>query len=260
MAVQNLVITVGANDGYGHDAPTFNNDEVTAFYGDDGSESVAYLRFLLTADLAGATIDSAILIGYMSGSAEVLIDVVGNDADDPAAPTSWATLDALTLTTAKIYWPTLNQGAGDQTAPDIKTIIQELVDSYSPLSGEAIQLILDPRPYVNTTVKEINTLESTQTEPRLNITYTPAAANETSGTINGGGSIAATTRGTLETSGVINAGGSIAASVTSFVNQVLRPASTIGAGDWDTGPTGGQSLDGYTSDESDATYIEDTTV
>jgi hypothetical protein len=260
MAVQNLVITAGGNDGYGHDAPTFNNDETTAFYGDDGSESVTYLRFLLTADLAGATIDSAFLIGYMQGSAVVEIDVAADDTDDPAAPTSWATIDGITLTTAKVKWTTLNQGPDDQTAPDIKTVIQELVDSYTMANGDALVLLLDPRPYVNTTVKEINTFESTETEPRLNITYTIDTAVEVSGTLNGGGSISALADQVLDASGVLNGGGSLSASVTQHVNQTLRPASTVTAGDWDTAPTGGQSLDGYTSDESDATWIEDTTV
>jgi len=64
----------------------------------------------------------------------------------------------------------------------------------------------------------------------------------------------------VETSGVINGGGGISATVTKNLNQILRPASTIAAGTWDTGPTTGQSLDGYTSDDSDSTYIEDTTV
>jgi hypothetical protein len=64
----------------------------------------------------------------------------------------------------------------------------------------------------------------------------------------------------VETSGTINGGGSISASVTQQSSQILRPASTIAAGTWDTGPTTGQSLDGYTSDDSDSTYIEDTAV
>ena len=62
------------------------------------------------------------------------------------------------------------------------------------------------------------------------------------------------------TSGTINGGGGLSASVTATEDQIARPASTIAAGDWDTGPTTGQNLHTYTSDGSDATYIEDTTV
>jgi hypothetical protein len=42
------------------------------------------------------------------------------------------------------------------------------------------------------------------------------------------------------------------------VLMILRPASTISADGWDTGPTPGQNLHDYTSDDSDSTYIEDT--
>jgi hypothetical protein len=64
----------------------------------------------------------------------------------------------------------------------------------------------------------------------------------------------------VETSGTLNGGGSITASVTKHLTQVARPTSTITAGDWDTGPTTGQTLHGYAGDDSDTTYIEDTTV
>ena len=62
----------------------------------------------------------------------------------------------------------------------------------------------------------------------------------------------------IQTSGTLNGGGSISAAVTKYEDQVARPSSTGSAGTWDTGPTTGQSLHGYTSDQSDATYIEDT--
>ena len=237
MAVQNLVITAGADDGYGFATTAFLDTETTAFYGDDGDKSRTFLRFDLTADLLNATIDSAFLIGYMSGSAAVLVDVYGCDSDDPALPTDWTSLAALPNTTASVLWTTLNQGAGDQTSPDLKTIIQELVDSYGPLNGEGIMLLMIPDGQTNTTVKEISTFEDTQTGPRLNITYT--TGNSTSGIINGGGGLTATT--------------------VSYDSQILRPASTITAGGWDTGPTTGQALHTYAGDDSDATWIEDTT-
>jgi hypothetical protein len=61
------------------------------------------------------------------------------------------------------------------------------------------------------------------------------------------------------TSGILNAGGNITTSVTKRTGQIARPASTVTAGDWDTGPTTGQNLHDYASDDSDTTYIEDTT-
>lgn len=75
---------------------------------------------------------------------------------------------------------------------------------------------------------------------------------------NGDSAPSETTQATA--SGTINGGGGISPTVVRHLSQVLRPASTITAGDWDTGPTTGQNLHDYTSDDSDATYIEDTTV
>jgi len=43
-----------------------------------------------------------------------------------------------------------------------------------------------------------------------------------------------------------------------LVLSTARPVATAAAGGWDTGPTGGQNLHDYTSDASDATWIEDT--
>lgn len=65
--------------------------------------------------------------------------------------------------------------------------------------------------------------------------------------------------GAVQTTGTLNGGGSISAAVTQHTNQIARPASTSTAGDWDTGPTTGQNLHDYAGDNSDTTYIEDTT-
>lgn len=64
---------------------------------------------------------------------------------------------------------------------------------------------------------------------------------------------------TITTSGTLNAGGSIAAATIDHQNQIARPTSTTDAGDWDTGPTTGQDLHTYAGDNSDATYIQDST-
>jgi hypothetical protein len=242
MAVMNLEIVASTDDGYGHPSgPTFADTENTCFYGDDGAESVTYLRFLLDADLTGATISAATLTGYMSASGVVLVDVDAVDADDPIAPTTWTILNGFALTTAKVLWTTLSQPAGDQTSPDITTVIQELVDSYTMANGDAFILLIDPRDQTNTTVKEIFSYDQapTQETARLAITYTVAAAPEVTGTLNGGGSISA--------------------AVTKYENQTIRPISTITAAGWDTAPATGQNLHDYASDDSDATWIEDTT-
>jgi len=239
MAVQTLDVAAGADDGFGYPASTFTNSSTTLFFGDDGSESRAFMRFLLTADLTGATIDSAFLTGIFAEAVGVEIDVYAADAADPNAPTDFSELDGITPTTATVYWnPDPTGGGGSRTSPDLKTVIQELVDSYTMANGDAIVIKLDPTAYTNTGVNEISSYDhATDAPPELEITYT--VAPQTSGTINGGGSIAAT--------------------VVKHLNQELRPDSTVAAGSWDTGPTTGQSLHGYASDASDSTYVADTT-
>lgn len=51
---------------------------------------------------------------------------------------------------------------------------------------------------------------------------------------------------------------SLAAAYDPIVRMILRPAATISAGGWDTGPTPAGDLDANTSDDSDATWIEAT--
>jgi hypothetical protein len=96
---------------------------------------------------AGATITEAHLecCVYSSTIGSPELRIYGVDADDPARPTSNATFVALALTTASVEW---DKGAaswdGDAwiESPDIKTIIQELVDSYT-YDGKALAIRVD---------------------------------------------------------------------------------------------------------------------
>lgn len=65
--------------------------------------------------------------------------IYGVDADNPAAPTSAGEYTGLTTTTAYVDW---NVAISDpQDTPELKTIIQELVDSYT-ISGDALMLLV----------------------------------------------------------------------------------------------------------------------
>lgn len=180
MAVMNLVIVTGTDDGDGFSAGSFGQTDLVLFFGNDGDSSWIYLRFLLTDSLAGATIDSAILTGRLDGGAATTeVDVYADDSDDPVAPTTWAELIAITGTTASVKWTVTDLGAGDQSPPDIKAVIQELVDTYPMVSGDAITIIIEGDAYGVTAAREMHSFESvTFTEPRLDITFT-AAPQET---------------------------------------------------------------------------------
>ena len=67
-------------------------------------------------------------------------------AEDSSAPAAFSTaIDDLdrTFTTAGVLWDEANIGIGWATSPELKTIIQELVDSYDYSSGLAIAIISD---------------------------------------------------------------------------------------------------------------------
>lgn len=93
---------------------------------------------------AGATIDSAtVTITQQEATSGIELKLAAVDEDNPAAPTTGGEYDADPLTTAQVDWDFNGGSAGDtHQSPDIKTIIQELVDSYT-ISNSAIIIRAD---------------------------------------------------------------------------------------------------------------------
>lgn len=239
MAVATATVAASADDGYGFPTTAFNIIDATAFFGNDGDAVHAFWRLTLTDDLVNATVSAATLTGTLDGTGDIVtVDIFGVDSDDPAAPTDWTSLEALPKTTASVAFTVGVDESGAVTTPDLTAIIQELIDSYGPLDTEHIMLVFDPDGQSATGAKEMHTFDDADA-PILTITYTTGQSETTSGIINSGGGLTATT--------------------VSYDSQILRPASTITAGGWDTGPTTGQNLHDYAGDDTDATYIEDTT-
>jgi hypothetical protein len=241
MADMNIVVAASSDDGFHYQTGGLNT-QTTLFFGDDGNESTAFVRFTIPSPgLTGATISTATLNCYFHEALGITIRLRAIDSDDPTAPTSWSDLSGRTMTTANVSWTTTPTGGGGaRTSPNIATVIEELVDTYDMAEGDHFVIYLDARLDTQTSTNEVAAWDhATEPPVEIDINYTASG---------------------VSTSGTLNAGGSIAAEVTKYLTQVARPASTITAGDWDTGPTAGQSLHGYTSDVSDTTYIYDTTV
>jgi len=57
--------------------------------------------------------------------------IEGEDADAPVAFSTLANYDARVRTTASVSWNAIAHGGGELTSPDIKTVIQEIVDRGS---------------------------------------------------------------------------------------------------------------------------------
>ena len=175
MPTMTINISTGGDDGYGFYAgyELFNNDENTAFFGNDGASSHGFMRFLLpTGDLAGSTILSARIDLWMPGaSGQAQVNIYGDDENDPNAPTSWPDLDNMPYTTAFVPFLTVDQPDGIQPTPDISSIIQELVDSYTMAAGDAILLVMDGDVYGVTNAREFATWESFNPDAQIIIEY-----------------------------------------------------------------------------------------
>ena len=95
----------------------------------------------------GATIDSAVIAltasGY-SGSNTVNVLIHANDEDAAVAPTTKEAGAALVLTTANVAWAAIGvwQDKTQYDSPDIKTVIQEIVDREGWASGNALMVVL----------------------------------------------------------------------------------------------------------------------
>ena len=95
----------------------------------------------------GAVITTA-LLSFKSfdnfSSTTVNLKVFGNAADNAAPPTTWGEATGLALTTANVAWSALpSWTTGTRyTAPDVKDIIQEIVNRSGWVNGNNLQLMV----------------------------------------------------------------------------------------------------------------------
>ena len=250
MALLEISLSVSADDGEVISTGGFTNTGGAVFYGHNGAGILSgFYRFPGVTIPQGSTITDAVVELYHAGGSNTL-DVTARwsaqDEDDPIAIDSYSggsqPWDTRTPTTATVDWifQTAWSSGVVRTTPELKTIIQEMVDRGTWASGDALMLMLESIAPTSGNEYSFEAVDGTQAVPKLIINYSSAPA--------------------LTTSGVLNGGGSISAAVTRYENQTIRPISTITAGGWDTAPATGQNLHDYASDDSDATWIEDTTV
>tara|TARA_Y100000356_G_C11198144_1_gene256111 strand:- start:80 stop:547 length:468 start_codon:yes stop_codon:yes gene_type:complete len=107
----------------------------------------AYFRFQNVVVPQGATIDSAYIKLNWEGGEEVDFLIAAVDVDDFDVPTDNTYAAHGTETTATVSWNIPSEGSQDsgkyyKTSPDIKTIIQEIVDRTGWSSGNAIGIIV----------------------------------------------------------------------------------------------------------------------
>jgi hypothetical protein len=93
-----------------------------------------WLRFVDCGIPSGATITTAYLTVYINTfSAGALTKIAANDVQSPTNPTNEADYEGRVRTTAQVDWDGPGDTGSGETSPELKTIVQELVDSYGDI-------------------------------------------------------------------------------------------------------------------------------
>lgn len=148
---------------------------------DDGATTQQIgIRFQSVAIPAGATIQAAYLrlVGDETQAAGTEnVDIYGEDVDDSAAfAASVNNLTGRTKTTAKVDWDAVPASSPGviQSSPDIKTVIQEIVDRPGWVTGQDMSIILAPGGS-NATRTFLSYDGQNYSGPMLHVEYTVAA-------------------------------------------------------------------------------------
>ena len=146
-------VPTGADDGYRTSQPSFNTASANLVIGHHTSGGLYYsiwLRFSGVAVVNAATISAADIEFHASATDStdtVYSDWYGIDEDDHTAPTddtAWQT-DHGIHTTATVAWDFTTDWTANSyySSPELKTILQELVDRPGWATGQAMGFHLD---------------------------------------------------------------------------------------------------------------------
>jgi hypothetical protein len=166
-----------ADDGFRYGS-SFNNNASYIDMGYGGSPPQRDAFFRWTGVSIEGTIDTANVSLYsnVQAGAPTLI-IYGVDEDNPDAPTDATEYGADPLTTASVAWDGLFDDEAWNDSPDIKTIIQELVDSYT-ISSDAVMLQIKDTKGVATHINEVRSHDfNPSLAGRLHIEYTVGGAS-----------------------------------------------------------------------------------
>ena len=150
-----------SNSSYNAGFSNSNAKEYIGVQDDEGNTDyfAGYFRFNNVVAEQGATVQSAYFKfnkrGFSGNSADYDFYVAAYDADNQAAPTTAAGLNHSNYTTAEVAWGS-NTDTGNGTirsasngtvlsSPDIKTVIQEVLDRSGWSSGNSIVIAFYPK-------------------------------------------------------------------------------------------------------------------
>ncbi len=178
MTTLNLQVSTTLDDGESSSLGSFITNGPTHVCGSTTTNWDVYHRYTGVSGLSGATISTAKLDLYgvsaqgSSGTSET--DVFANDIEVPVAPTTRAEHSALARTTALVEWDAAFTNGASNVSPELKTVIQELADSFDPA---AITILHDVSPSGGNKLKRYAAEDhATDPAPKLDITFTAAAS------------------------------------------------------------------------------------
>ena len=131
-----------------------------------------FFRFTNVTIPSGSTISTAKLkIDFLSGS-ERTFQINGYDADNVSQPSAGSDGNHTNFTTANASW-TVPASEAVHDSPEIKTIVQEIIDRSGWASGNAMMFGLWlPTNEYGTYNRSLNFIDATgRTDPQLEITY-----------------------------------------------------------------------------------------
>ena len=103
----------------------------------------AYFRFVNVEVAQGATIASAEFKPFVAGGTGTqTFTLAGRDHDDAPAPSGTGDGAHSTHTSATVSWANPSTSAGQVTSPDVKTIIQEIVNRSGWSSGSDLMIVM----------------------------------------------------------------------------------------------------------------------
>lgn len=171
------------NEGVG----SFSNTAATILIGDSDAANNARWGLIRVTGLTipvGATINAASITVKPTGISGTIpaMTIYGVLGDNLAAPTTRAGVNALGLTTANVAWTPGAWTIGnltDGTTPDLKTILQEIVNQGTWTSGDAIMLVFSvPRDaFVSANAISFRAYDNTPADAAVvSVTYSTAFA------------------------------------------------------------------------------------
>lgn len=142
----NYIVRNSTDDAMEESGGSLTLTDTAIDLGDNGGSSFSGgFRFRNVDIPAGATIDEAYITLYSEANGSPTLNIYGEDEDNPATfedDTGLKVLDR-TLTTAFVAWDvTWTSSEEYKQSPDIKTVIQEIIDRSGWRRGNSIVIIV----------------------------------------------------------------------------------------------------------------------